>query len=233
MSIRKQKESRVFMYFIKRIFKLWLFRIKYFSKNVKLASSCSIGISSQFEGLNTVGNNTRFDGYLGYGTYVMSHCKFGGKIGKYSSIAENVVVINAKHPIEKYVSTHPVFYSLFKQNGASYTSQQNFDEYLFADAGKKYPVIIGNDVWIGHGVTLIGGITIGDGAIVLANATVTKDVSPYSIVGGIPAKLIRKRFDDFTIEQLLKIQWWTKPEKYLRDNVNLFYNIDEFIKNWK
>ncbi|MCR5688349.1 MAG: CatB-related O-acetyltransferase [Lachnospiraceae bacterium] len=72
---------------------------------------------------------------------------------------------------------------------------------------KPLPVI-GNDVWIGHGVTVVNGVSIGDGAIIAAGSVITRDVEPYSIVGGNPAKLIRYRFDEKTIERLLKLRWW-------------------------
>src|SRR6056297_597537 len=89
--------------------------------------------------------------------------------------------------------------------------------------GKEYPVkgntIIGNDVWIGHNATIMPGITIGDGSIIATNATVTKDVDPYTIVGGNPATVIRKRFSDETISQLLKLRWWDWPIEKITDNV--------------
>ena len=81
--------------------------------------------------------------------------------------------------------------------------------------------VIGNDVWIGQYATILPGVKIGDGAIVAANATVTKDVAPYAIVGGNPAQLIRKRFDEETIETLLRLQWWNWSEKKIFDNLEV------------
>lgn len=77
----------------------------------------------------------------------------------------------------------------------------------------KGDISIGNDVWIGYEAAILAGVTIGDGAVIGARAVVTKNVEPYAIVGGVPAKPIRKRFDDITIERLLKIKWWDLPEK--------------------
>lgn len=88
---------------------------------------------------------------------------------------------------------------------------------------KTYPqkgdIVIGNDVWIGYNATILAGVTIGHGAIIAANATVTKDVEPYSIVGGNPAQLIRKRFSNETIEKLLAIAWWDWDLEKITRNV--------------
>lgn len=83
----------------------------------------------------------------------------------------------------------------------------------------KGNIIIGNDVWIGYDAIILSGVTIGDGAIIGARAVVTKDVPPYTIVGGIPAKAIRKRFDEKTIKSLLNLKWWDWPEERIAANI--------------
>lgn len=83
----------------------------------------------------------------------------------------------------------------------------------------KGDVIIGNDVWIGFEAVILSGVTIGDGAIIGTRAVVTKDVPPYTIVGGIPAKPIRKRFSDSVISELLKLQWWDWSENRIKQNL--------------
>tara|TARA_Y100001937_G_C7088338_1_gene316468 strand:+ start:166 stop:753 length:588 start_codon:yes stop_codon:yes gene_type:complete len=85
-------------------------------------------------------------------------------------------------------------------------------------------IIIGNDVWIGFGATIMSGVTIGDGSIVAANATVSKDVEPYSIVGGNPAKLIKKRFTDKDIDFLLELKWWDWPEEKINKNKEILFS---------
>lgn len=191
-------------------------------------SQCSIGINSYFEGLNKIGERSAFDGCMGYGSYIGANCNISGRIGRYCSIAGNVNVLTGTHPIEKFVSTHPAFYSLLKQNGDTYTNVQRFDEFLYVDKKLKHSVIIGNDVWIGCGVTLIGGITIADGSVVLAKSIVTKDVLPYTIVCGNPAKPIKKRFNDEMIQFLIAYKWWDKPENWLRAHVRDFADIERF-----
>jgi len=94
----------------------------------------------------------------------------------------------------------------------------------------KGDIVIGNDVWIGYGVTILSGVTIGDGAIVAANSCVVKDVPPYSIVGGVPAKVIKYRFDDETIGKLLKIRWWDWDEQKIRDSVKDMPNPKLFVE---
>jgi virginiamycin A acetyltransferase len=119
-------------------------------------------------------------------------------IGKFCMIASGATfIMNGANHLSKAISTYPFAI---------------FSGWEHAMEGKSYPVkrdtVIGNDVWIGHNATIMPGVQVGDGAIVATNATVTRDVEPYTIVGGNPAQLIKKRFDDVTIEKLLKIRWW-------------------------
>jgi acetyltransferase-like isoleucine patch superfamily enzyme len=92
-------------------------------------------------------------------------------------------------------------------------------------------IVIGNDVWIGNDCTFMSGITIGHGAVIASGSTVTKDVEPYSIVGGMPAKLIKKRFDDNTVDRLLKSEWWNIPREELIKKSDLLFsrNINDFL----
>ena len=85
----------------------------------------------------------------------------------------------------------------------------------------KGDIIIGNDVWIGYEAVILSGITIGDGAIIGTRAVVTKDIPPYTIVGGVPAKPIRKRFDDVTIARLLELKWWDWSEERIKANLEI------------
>jgi len=202
-------------------------------KNRKLLSfsiSSRISKNSVFEGRNKIYPEASFSGTLGFGSYIGPNSNLLGSIGRYTSIAPFVKVINGTHPTTvPYVSTSPVFYSLNKQNGTSYTDIQRFDEFLYCKETKS-PVIIGNDCWIGERVMIIGGVNIAHGAIVLAGAVVTKDIPPYAIVGGVPGKIIKYRYDSETIQFLLKYEWWNKDEKWLKKNVDLMNNIDLLIK---
>ncbi len=121
-------------------------------------------------------------------------------IGKFCQLATGIrfIMNGANHSLTG-VSTYP-----FKVLGKSFGEAPS-------NVVSKGDTVIGNDVWIGNSATLMQGITIGDGAIIGTNALVTKDVLPYTIVGGNPAKLIRKRFDDETIDFLLQLSWWDWP----------------------
>jgi len=94
------------------------------------------------------------------------------------------------------------------------------------------PVIIGNDVWIGYGAIITTGVTIHDGAIIAAGSVVTHDVGAYEIVGGVPARCIRKRFSDDNIFKLLKIKWWNWPDEKIDSNMEYFFQPEEFIKKF-
>ena len=134
------------------------------------------------------------------------------KIGKFCSIAcgAKFLFTSANHTL-KSLSTYP-FPIFFEEWG--------LDGKDICDAwDNKGDIVIGNDVWIGFEAVILSGVTIGDGAVIGSRAVVTKDVEPYTIVGGVPAKAIRKRFDEQTIEKLEKIGWWNWSEEQIRQNI--------------
>jgi len=143
-------------------------------------------------------------------------------IGKFTSIGNGVMCGLGIHPTSKYVSSHPLFYSNQKQVGISFLKESTFDE-----EGDK--VIIGNDAFIGMNVIILNGVKIGNGAIIAAGSVVTKNVDNYTIVAGVPAKEIRKRFNNEHIKYLNNLQWWNKDEKWIKDNISLFSDIENLI----
>ncbi|MEN8662498.1 MAG: CatB-related O-acetyltransferase [Lentimonas sp.] len=100
--------------------------------------------------------------------------------------------------------------------------QQSYEEFLYSDTEHRYFSEIGSDVWIGARVTILGGVRIGHGAVIATGSVVTKDVDPYSIVGGVPAKHIRHRFDEGQRKAILQDPWWDKDEVWIQANLNLF-----------
>ncbi|WP_295728103.1 CatB-related O-acetyltransferase [uncultured Muribaculum sp.] len=143
-------------------------------------------------------------------------------VGKFCSIAGEVCLGLATHPLT-YISSSPIFISTNNATGHRWTTKNvDFHEYV--------PTKIGNDVWIGTRAIIMGGITIGDGAVVGAGAVVTKDVPPYAIVGGIPAKIIRYRFDSGTIDVLLRLKWWNLSSRIVKKNIGIFQRAD-FIRH--
>lgn len=123
-------------------------------------------------------------------------------IGRFCSIGQAVVVVLGNHRTDT-VTTYP-FKSL-RRYWSTAASSLN-------DHTSKGDVVIGSDVWIGHGVTILSGVRVGDGAVLAAQSVVTKDVPPYAIVAGNPAKVVRKRFDEATVEKLLALRWWDWSE---------------------
>ena len=216
-----------------KMLKTIYFRIKNRNNNIKIPFSSNIGKSTVFEGNNTLGRNVVFVGKLGYGSYICDHSEISATIGRYCSIGHYVRTINGNHPITMWVSTHPAFYSTRCQSGFSYVKEDYFDELTYADHERKTAVVIGNDVWIGDNALIMAGVTIGDGAIIAAGAVVTKNVEAYSIVGGVPAKLIRLRFDKDSVDKLLKLKWWENGEEWLRTNVDKFRNVKDMLNTYE
>ncbi|MCI9553632.1 MAG: CatB-related O-acetyltransferase [Acutalibacter sp.] len=142
--------------------------------------------------------------------YPVNHDKL--IIGKFCSIACGVkFLFNSANHTMTSLSTYP-FPLFFEEWGLE---KKNVTE----SWDNRGDIIIGNDVWIGFEAVILAGVTIGDGAIIGTRAVVTKDVPPYTIVGGVPAKTIRKRFDDAAITKLLKMRWWDWPEEKIAQNI--------------
>lgn len=133
-------------------------------------------------------------------------------IGKFSSIACGAKFLfnSANHTLDSLSTyTFPLF---FEEWGRPWDKMKDAWDH-------KGDILIGNDVWIGYEAVIFAGVTIGDGAVIGSRAVVTKDVPPYTIVGGVPAKTIRRRFDEDTIRELLRLRWWDWPEEMIKENI--------------
>lgn len=141
------------------------------------------------------------------------------EIGGFTSIANGVVLGGARHPME-WVGMSPVFYA-----GRDSVKAKFAEHKLMPPAAVK----IGHDVWIGRSAIVLAGVTVGDGAVVGAGSVVTKDVPPYAIVAGNPARLIRYRFDESVIRKLEEIKWWNFSEARLKMFGGVFNDVEKFL----
>ncbi len=201
-------------------------------KRISVHITSNVSRESILEVPSKVHNNVYFRGHLGRYSYIAHDSSLTANIGSFTSIGSFVRSTPARHAYTyPYVSTSPCFFSLYKETqcGESFATKFKFKDEVYVDEKNKIAVKIGSDCWIGDGVFLVGGIVIGDGAIVLAHAVVTKSVPPYAIVGGVPAKIIRYRYDESIIKRLIGIRWWDMDEQWLKDNWELFSNIDIFF----
>lgn len=168
-----------------------------------------------------VGDYTYYDDFENVENFeknVKYHFDFTGDkliIGKFCMIASDVkFIMNGANHLTDAISTYP--FAIFGNGWEK------------AMEGKTYPnkgdLIIGNDVWIGYNATIMAGVTVGDGAIIATNATVVKDVPAYTIVGGNPAKEIKKRFDEATVKKLLELKWWNWSIEKITENLHNLTN---------
>ncbi|MBR3225711.1 MAG: CatB-related O-acetyltransferase [Atopobiaceae bacterium] len=156
----------------------------------------------------------------------------GTEIGRYTCIGPNVTTAIGRHPTSGFISQHPAFYSITSPIGFTYVESQKFEEVKYAQKyinSKDYSIVIENDVWIGANVTILDGVTIGNGAVIAAGSIVTKDVDAYSIVGGVPAKHLKYRFESEDIRRKLQeFEWWNLNEVDLKEIAETFDDICKF-----
>lgn len=225
---------------MERIIRKILRKLKYKRKQknlIKCGHSVTIH-NSNFEGMNCLHNNVVVsDSCVGYASYISNNSEiYSTRIGKYCSIADHVFTCIGNHPSRVFVTTFPAFYyDTSDQLGFSFHKGESIFKGITKrpEGESSYSIIIGNDVWIGSHALIMAGIRIGDGAIVAAGAVVTKDVEPYTIVAGVPARPISKRFTESEIASLLQIKWWDYPVDVIKDKYLSFKSIKEFIDNNK
>jgi acetyltransferase-like isoleucine patch superfamily enzyme len=164
-------------------------------------------------------------GKYSYGKPTLFFESSGSKlhVGNFCSIADNVkIFLGGNHRVD-WITTYPF----------GHINQKKFNSFNgVGHPSTKGDVFIGNDVWIGNNVTIMSGIKIGDGAVIAANSHVVKDIEPYALVGGNPAKHIKYRFTKEQIDKLLNIKWWTWEDEKINKFVPLLCsnNIDDFIQ---
>lgn len=205
-------------------------KVKLYSKHVRFLGNSFADTNCIFEGYNSIGEDSKLKSVeLGLGSYIGAYNKWTKvKVGKFSSIASNIHIIAGKHPTSTFVSTHPAFFSK-SSNAAGFTfvSKQLYDEVPLTKNG--FLVEIGSDVWIGDNVSIMSGVTIGDGAIIGANTLVIKDIDPFSINVGIPAKKIKTRFSESEIKKISSLKWWNFDWDWLKTNSEKFSNVKNII----
>jgi acetyltransferase-like isoleucine patch superfamily enzyme len=190
-------------------------RFKGFSAGIRSFADSQVCFSDH---VRMMGRTVLSDVKIGRCTTFVDAVVCRGVVGSFCSIGPGTTIGGlGAHPLNM-ISTNPVFYSTLRQCGMTFSDADYFTE--------MKSVVLGNDVWVGANALILGGVTVGHGAVIAAGAVVTKDVPDYSVVGGVPAKVIKYRFTAEEIALLLKLQWWALPDSVLSANAQLFRNGD-------
>lgn len=205
-------------------------------KNVRIMklSSLYAKVVKKFRGSSVVGSvvdktsviysgSNIVDSTIGRYSYVGYDCKLDCvDLGSFCSLADHIFIGGREHPMN-WVSTSPVF-----QNVVHSGPSKRFSRF---DIAAHQRTVIGNDVWIGHGAVIKAGVQVGHGAVIGSGAVVVKDVPPYAVVVGVPAKVLKYRFEQDIIERLLDVQWWNLPDDELQKKAQEIRNPEKFLSN--
>jgi phosphonate metabolism protein (transferase hexapeptide repeat family) len=171
-------------------------------------------------------SNKIIESTIGNYTYTMDDVTINySEIGKFTSIASHVCINPVNHPMDRVTQHHMTY------RRAAYGFDSTDDEEIF-DWRRSNRVTIGHDVWIGHGAIVMKGVHIGTGAVIGSGSVVTKDVEPYSVVAGVPAKPIKARFSKEFVDKLMQIAWWDWPREVLEERFHELNDMERFIQTY-
>lgn len=209
---------------IKRVLKIIIFKSR--NRTVRLNGKSNISLNTKM-GLNcSLGPFTKLDSAIvgDYTYFAGESTLYNVEIGSFCSIGPGCRIGLGSHPTD-LISTSPIFYSTLGQLPEVWTDKPFYEELK--------PITIENNVWIGANVTVLDGIKIGEGAICAAGSVVNKDVPPYSIVGGVPAKIIKYRFDEDVIKEILRLNLFSRDRKWLKENMVGLITPDKIFEKFK
>jgi phosphonate metabolism protein (transferase hexapeptide repeat family) len=192
--------------------------------NQYIHPTCRIIKSSVGEYVDLFANTTLIESSIDDYSYTAGNVQaIYTEIGKFCSIANSTVINPGNHPMWRVTQHH--FTYRRKQYGFDTKDDDEFFNWR-----REHKCTLGHDIWIGHGAIILPGVTVGTGAVIGAGSVVTKDIPPYSIAVGVPAKVIKKRFSDDIITQLLKTEWWDWSREKIEASFNDLLDLDTFLK---